>query len=306
MNEVTTVDWNPFDSNQLVTCSDDNTVRLWNVKRDIEFAESKECNFCRAEIVNEFAAPMVADSDEQAYKNANCYASACSGGLTWDEKCDLITNTHLFNNRNYNRNLNCSYGIYDDFIFKYFDDRVATAPTALQFDRTTFDNDIKLHLADLPVNLKPETSPEMDTSGECELNKTPDKENKAPVLSAESNSLLSAFRQLGLKSATKEQRKETTVKKTAGKKLAMADVSAQEKSMLGLATQTVKKRTYTLMSKQDSEHQMETPESKKRHVTRTVNKKEPKEPLVPKPNSQEKTSSSSQTRTRTILDYFQV
>ena len=43
------MDWNPFDSNQLITCSDDNTMRLWNVKRDIDQIKSAECNFSSAE-----------------------------------------------------------------------------------------------------------------------------------------------------------------------------------------------------------------------------------------------------------------
>ncbi len=48
-NEVTCVDWNPFDSNQLVTCSDDNTMRVWNVRRDMCEEKSNECNFSIAE-----------------------------------------------------------------------------------------------------------------------------------------------------------------------------------------------------------------------------------------------------------------
>lgn len=53
-NEVTAVDWNPLDSNQIITCSDDNTIRSWNVKRDIDILQSNEFNFCLAETVNEF------------------------------------------------------------------------------------------------------------------------------------------------------------------------------------------------------------------------------------------------------------
>ena len=50
-NEVTTVDWNPFDSNQLITCSDDNSLRVWNVKRDLDLIKSNECNFSTAETI---------------------------------------------------------------------------------------------------------------------------------------------------------------------------------------------------------------------------------------------------------------
>ena len=51
---MTAVDWNPRDSNQIVTCSDDNTIRIWNVKREIDKLKSNECNFCIAETINEF------------------------------------------------------------------------------------------------------------------------------------------------------------------------------------------------------------------------------------------------------------
>jgi WD40 repeat protein len=51
-NEVTTVAWNNREIGQLVTCSDDNTIRLWNVRQDIdlESMKQKECNYFTAEI----------------------------------------------------------------------------------------------------------------------------------------------------------------------------------------------------------------------------------------------------------------
>ena len=51
---MTAVDWNPLDSNQLITCSDDNTIRAWNVRREIDMLKANECNFCIAETINEF------------------------------------------------------------------------------------------------------------------------------------------------------------------------------------------------------------------------------------------------------------
>lgn len=42
--EVTTVDWNPFDQGQVVTCSDDNTIRLWTVRKDLDQIDSNEFN----------------------------------------------------------------------------------------------------------------------------------------------------------------------------------------------------------------------------------------------------------------------
>lgn len=51
---MTAVDWNPIDSNQLITCSDDNTIRVWNVKRDLDMLKANECNFCIAQTIDEF------------------------------------------------------------------------------------------------------------------------------------------------------------------------------------------------------------------------------------------------------------
>lgn len=66
-NEVTAVDWNPINSNQLVTCSDDNTIRLWNVKREIDMLRANECNFCLAETIDEFEDETEGKRDESAY-----------------------------------------------------------------------------------------------------------------------------------------------------------------------------------------------------------------------------------------------
>lgn len=53
-SEVTTVDWNPFDFGQCVTCSDDNTVRLWSVQHDIDEIEMGEFNFFQVYLYNHF------------------------------------------------------------------------------------------------------------------------------------------------------------------------------------------------------------------------------------------------------------
>ena len=50
---MTTVDWNPFNSNQVVTCSDDNSIRLWNVKHQVSELEENEINFLKAETLND-------------------------------------------------------------------------------------------------------------------------------------------------------------------------------------------------------------------------------------------------------------
>ncbi len=70
-NEVTAVDWNPKNSNQLVTCSDDNTIRVWNVRREIDMMRANECNFCLAETINEFE-DGACIPDENDHSAVNC------------------------------------------------------------------------------------------------------------------------------------------------------------------------------------------------------------------------------------------
>jgi WD40 repeat protein len=49
-NEVTCVAWSPHDINQLMTCSDDNSIRVWNVKHDLRVIEKQENLFKSTEI----------------------------------------------------------------------------------------------------------------------------------------------------------------------------------------------------------------------------------------------------------------
>jgi len=50
LNEVTAVDWCPHDFNQLITCSDDNSVRVWNVKKDLSAVDQSKCDLVRARV----------------------------------------------------------------------------------------------------------------------------------------------------------------------------------------------------------------------------------------------------------------
>lgn len=52
-SEVTTVDWNPFNLGQCVTCSDDNTIRLWTVEHGMDDVTMGEFNFFKADVVEE-------------------------------------------------------------------------------------------------------------------------------------------------------------------------------------------------------------------------------------------------------------
>ena len=97
-NEVTTVDWNPIDSNQLVTCSDDNTIRVWNVKRDIDKLQSTEVNFCRAELTK-------IDNDQEYLNNL--------------EKNDHLKYMSTIRNvkQVYTKHIPNMTGVFDDTIF---------------------------------------------------------------------------------------------------------------------------------------------------------------------------------------------
>ncbi len=46
-SEVTAVDWSSNDLNQLITCSDDNSIRLWNVKKDLDDSVTDKCDLYR-------------------------------------------------------------------------------------------------------------------------------------------------------------------------------------------------------------------------------------------------------------------
>jgi denticleless len=100
-NEVTAVQWNPLDSNQLVTCSDDHTIRLWNVKRQMDDLQTKECNFLQAEVLNEF---------EQIQQPP---------GQVTDDYHDFVSFKSAIRNnpRIYNKYRPHCTGVFDDFLF---------------------------------------------------------------------------------------------------------------------------------------------------------------------------------------------
>jgi WD40 repeat protein len=114
-NEVTAVKWNPLDSNQLVTCSDDNTIRIWNVKREIDDLTTKECNYSSASVLNEF------ESVEEPSTNE---ATKCKEQVEDEEQIsedydDLMNYSSKirFNNRIYNKYRPHITGVYDDYLF---------------------------------------------------------------------------------------------------------------------------------------------------------------------------------------------
>jgi WD40 repeat protein len=49
-SEVTAVDWCPHDFNQLITCSDDNTIRIWNVKKELNSEDEAKCDLKQAKV----------------------------------------------------------------------------------------------------------------------------------------------------------------------------------------------------------------------------------------------------------------
>ncbi len=116
-NEVTTVDWNPHDINQLITCSDDNTIRLWNVKRQLDELETKECNFLSAELVaNESDEPSCIGNQEPA-NEPRPFTNDKDSKDSWNTF--YSSNTHSSNL--YTKYRPHSTGVYDDFLFMGFE-----------------------------------------------------------------------------------------------------------------------------------------------------------------------------------------
>lgn len=115
-NEVTAVSFNPLDSNQLVTCSDDNTIRIWNVKREIDDLTTKECNYSSACVLNEF--------DENVEESTLDETTTSKELINDDEyvydECDDLTNyvsKIRSNHRLYNKYRPHSTGVFDDYLF---------------------------------------------------------------------------------------------------------------------------------------------------------------------------------------------
>jgi WD40 repeat protein len=66
-SEVTAVDWSANDLNQLITCSDDNTIRLWNVKKDLHESITDKCDMYRVKVYEtpvDDSVPMATSADE--------------------------------------------------------------------------------------------------------------------------------------------------------------------------------------------------------------------------------------------------
>lgn len=88
-NEVTCVAWSPHDSNQLITCSDDNSIRVWNVKYDLSSIQQQE-NLCKV--------VQIEDENKRNVLNSN-------------------DNIKLFNQKPYYNQQFAMTSVYNDFIF---------------------------------------------------------------------------------------------------------------------------------------------------------------------------------------------
>ena len=114
-NEVTAVQWNPLDPNQLITCSDDNTIRCWNVRRELDDLTTKECNFSSAITINEF------DREKNDAEKSETEETPKEGDdECFDEDYDDFLNYYssIRNNRSiYTKYRPHSTGHFDDYIF---------------------------------------------------------------------------------------------------------------------------------------------------------------------------------------------
>ena len=90
-NEVTCVAWSPHDVSQLITCSDDNSVRVWNVKNDLNSIEKQE---------NLFKTTEIEENNKSLFNSDD--------------------NVRLFNQKFYHNQQLASTSVYNDFIFTNF------------------------------------------------------------------------------------------------------------------------------------------------------------------------------------------
>lgn len=123
---MTAVDWNPQNPDQLITCSDDNTIRVWNVKREIDMLKSNECNYCTAEIINEFEENKMQSSDTENPMDENVQRSLQTATSSNASEHADIDNIHYISrlkcqNRKITKHLPHTTGIFDDFIFTRYE-----------------------------------------------------------------------------------------------------------------------------------------------------------------------------------------
>lgn len=132
--EVTTVDWNPFDPNQICTCADDNTIRVWNVRRELEKRDSDQIDFVQAEIATE-------NSEESSIDSFNL-----------DDR-DQFTSRIRTNHIIYNKNRPNFTGVYDDplFINYEFKRYMKARPQAVEMD---LENELCMKCESINLDLK--------------------------------------------------------------------------------------------------------------------------------------------------------
>ena len=166
-NEVTAVQWNPFDSNQLVTCSDDNTIRLWNVRREIDDLTTKECNFTSAQLLSEFEQseePVMATQE-----NPQTQVEAASSKTS--EEMDVCQNVdedyddfyNFTSNIRKNKHMHTKYrpnftGVFDDFLFVNYEYKnfMRKCPTKT-LSQTDYVNELSLKCQNINLDKHDET-----------------------------------------------------------------------------------------------------------------------------------------------------
>ncbi|RNA33956.1 denticleless -like protein [Brachionus plicatilis] len=314
-NEVTTVDWNPFDPNQIVTCSDDNSIRLWNVKNDLDLIESKEFNFLKSEIIDEFT--NVEDNlSELPEKLDENYISGV-----------------LFNRNLYNKYRPHFTTVFDDCLFiKFEQEHFLRKPKALlnrlNLDEMDFEEELCLRYESInidKVNTNDKSSGSHNNSMICtseffnDLNET--RENSFKKLKSILSDLPVNLVPENFVSRTKNE-DDSEVKKFS------SVFSTLCKSQSAAKPRIIKRKTGKTRRSQDSPEESmcqsnilmnlnRTPIScKKRSIYSTIigEKSEPEHLKTPKTkkrllmseclNSSEENNQSNSHAPKTILDYF--
>ncbi len=98
----------------MVTCSDDNTIRLWNVRHDVSEADSGEVNFVRAETLDELASPAT-NPTEMSLDDSDSMSPGADNPAVHDPQAFI--STIRFGARIYNKYRPHQTGMYDDPLF---------------------------------------------------------------------------------------------------------------------------------------------------------------------------------------------
>lgn len=319
-NEVTTVDWNPIDANQIVTCSDDNTIRLWNVKSDLDMIESKECNFLTSEIVDEF----------KPLEDIEDHIEASELPQKLDEKyiSGILFNKNIFNK--YRPHITT---VHDDNLFIKFENehflkRPKTLLNRVNFDEMDFEEELCLRYESInidKVNTNIKTPESSNTSLNCSNELISDNVNMIQENSFKKLKSMLADLPINLM----EDNFASEIKNDEDEKIELKKFSSVfstlSKSQNVPKPRTIRRRTVKTRKSQDSPEESQsnillmslnrTPIScKKRSINSTIKDEKSEHLKTPKTkkrlimseclNSSQENNQSNNQASKTLLDYF--